>query len=195
MSMPVMNDQQDLVSLLENERYFATVVGYERPVEVTYYAINRLLFEGLDADIQATGEQWAVNFRLADEYRIRTQASMLAVVTQYLSALSRAFSQIQRVEESEDSLIIRPRPTVDKLPGQELSRTDCEIDMESACDGDAIPIISANALSAKDRIQIANNHSALVDKLMSLEAYCPRLLGVVPIPLEYMILDKIPLLK
>ena len=194
MSIQVKN-QQDLASFLEKEHYVATVVAYERPVEVEYYAINRLLFEGLHAEIDATGEQWAVNFSVADEYRIRVQASMLAVVTQYLSALGEAFSRIQRVEESEAYLRIRPSPTVDILPGQKLSRAECEIDMESSCNGDAISAISLNALSAKDRIQIANNHTTLVYRLLSLEAYRPRLLGVAPIPIDYLMQDKIPFLK
>ena len=72
-----------------------------------------------------------------------------------------------------------PSSSIDLLPGQVLSR-DCEdIDVESEpWDGCYSTSRGVNTLRASDLESAAQNHGALVDRVMPLKEFGPRMIGV-----------------
>lgn len=176
--------------------HIATIVNYGKPIEVVYYAINLGLFEGLPTTMHKSGNNWCVQFRSVDEYEIKMKASTLAAVTSYYNHKPNlGFSQIQRVEPFENGLIIKPTPNIDILPGQHrmTELMDEEVDLGS-WEGDSIPG-SNNILRSRKKDDALNNHIVLVDRLLSLKDYDPAISNVIPIPVEYLLHDKIPLVK
>ncbi len=197
-------DLKEITSILGKVDYgtgyvghIATIVSYARPVPIKYYAINLHLFEECkDKKIRKSGEQWTVRFQQADEYEVSMTASGITVVSNFGKDIKSGFSQTRRIQDNGENYLMRPITTeIDILPGQTLRRENREIDMYSSEEeGDAISVVSNNALWSKTLEETAMNHKKLSEQLFEseLEKYGPRLEGVIPVPIELLISDKIP---
>ncbi|MCP3682518.1 MAG: hypothetical protein GY861_07485 [bacterium] len=188
MSQLALETYQDV---LERDSHIATIVGFEKPVEATYFAINLLLFKDMPA--AKTGNTWFIQYNDVEEYEIKLDSPFIAVVSSYYDHVKRGEGEIQRVEQLKTRTVIRPTPIIDLLPTQKAIIDNTEVDAESESLDDVAlhPTKQQNFLDSETIAQCAANHDTLVNRLLSLEQYCPRLVETVSVPIDYLIGNRI----
>lgn len=146
--------------------YVATVVGYKRPIRIDYVGVPLDFFEGIEGEGEITGP---VDIR---EEHFQTQATLLAVISNYYPHSGRGFSGIQRLEQTPKDYLVKPTPEVTILQNQ-----------------------AGNSVVTRSIVETGKFHKKLVAKLLSLTEYGPRLLGTVALTGKDMDCYRVPLLR